>query len=279
MTPRAECPIHFGKSKWEVWESPLQDFLRRAADDGFDAVEIYLPALTVPAREVRDQTASAGLRLVAQISTDGSSPEEHLESLKQRFDDAVEAEPLMINCHTGRDHFPFGDNVRIFQKAAELAEAAGVLFVHETHRGRALFAAHVTKGYLDELPGLWLNGDFSHWFCVHESDLSDQREAVAAAVRRARSLHARVGFEQGPQLPDPFAENCLETLAKFENLWRAALENARSEGVPFFVITPEAGPPPYMPAGPTGQPPDAWEVNVRMLHHLQRLFKNPGGNL
>ena len=33
--------IVFTKSKWEMWDDPLPDFLGRAKKDGFDAVEPY----------------------------------------------------------------------------------------------------------------------------------------------------------------------------------------------------------------------------------------------
>ncbi len=37
--------IIFGKSKWEMWDDPLEVFLRRAKESGFEATEIYLGSL------------------------------------------------------------------------------------------------------------------------------------------------------------------------------------------------------------------------------------------
>lgn len=35
----------FGKSKWEMWDDPLEPFLQRVVGNGFDATEIYLDSL------------------------------------------------------------------------------------------------------------------------------------------------------------------------------------------------------------------------------------------
>ena len=43
----------FGKSKWEMWEAPLRDYIVRVARDGFSAAEIYLDGLPARARSPR----------------------------------------------------------------------------------------------------------------------------------------------------------------------------------------------------------------------------------
>lgn len=74
-------------------------------------------------------------------------------------------EPLLINCHTGRDIFSL-------------------------------------EQILNHLPELKLNLDISHWMVVHESDLSDQRHRVEKLLANVDHIHARVGFEEGPQVTD-----------------------------------------------------------------------------
>lgn len=274
--PDRELALWFGKSKWEMWDDPLEVFLQRAKRDGFDAVEVFVPAMAeTPAEAVR-LAGDHGLRFIAQIVTEGPTAEAHVESLKRRFELAMACGPLFVNSHTGKDHFSFGDNMRIFETALELAREAGVLFTHETHRGRPFFAAHETRKYLEALPELRLNADFSHWFCVHESDLSDQPAAVAAAVERASYVHARVGFEEGPQVPDPLAPEWAGTVERFMALWRRIVAARRAAGVEFLVVTPEFGPPGYMPCEPYTQRPlaDAWDVNARFLDVLKNRLQN-----
>ena len=261
----------YGKSKWEMWDSSLQTFLKRAREDGFDAVEIFIPSLAESPEEIRRQAGEHGLGLIAQIVTEGENPCRHEESLKARFEKAAACKPLFICSHTGRDHFSFEENLKIFQTASQLSAESAVPIVHETHRGRPLFSAPETRRYLEALPGLRLNADFSHWFCVHESDLSDQPGNVAAAIERTDYIHARVGFEEGPQVPDPLAPEWLETTHKFLALWRRILERRAKAGAAIQVITPEFGPVPYMPSEPYSRRPmaDAWETNVRFRDFLR----------
>lgn len=264
----------FGKSKWEMTEAPLETFLRRAKADGFDVVEIFLPALSETSDEIRELVSAHGLQLVAQIGTEGAIPADHLASLEKRFAFAAATGPLMINSHTGRDIFAFNENCRILERAIQLAKEANILMTHETHRGRATFAATETRRYLEALQNLHLTADFSHWFCVHESDLSDQPENVSLAIQRARYIHARVGFEEGPQIANPAAPEWQAMTGKFMALWRRIVDARKCESAPFLVITPEFGPPPYMPVEPfTGRPlADAWAVNAQFHIELRKLL-------
>lgn len=262
--------IIFTKSNWEMPEAPLSDFLDRAKSDGFDAVEIFLPALAENPTKIREAITQRGLRLVAQITTDGATPDAHIESLIRRFEFAAQTQPLLINCHTGRDIFSFEDNQRIFRKAAHLSEQTGVSIAHETHRSRPTFCGPETRRHLQACPDIFITADFSHWFCVHETDLSDQPENLELAIQRARHIHARVGFEEGPQIPDPEAPEWHDTVAKHIELWQRIIESRRVAGADFITITPEFGPPPYMPTIPyTAQPlADAWEINARFRERL-----------
>ena len=264
----------YAKSNWEVAHLALPAFLDRAARDGFDAAEIYLPARPEPPAEIRRLCAAAGLRLIAQIATAGPTPEDHARSLETLYARAVEAGPLLVNCQTGRDVFSFDDNVRLFAHAQDLGSSAGVPLVHETHRGRALFSAPATAAYLRAVPGLQLTADLSHWFCVHESDLADQPESLAAALAAANHIHARVGFDQGPQVGDPRGEAFVRWLGLHLDLWRRIVAARKAEGRHYLTITPEFGPAPYMPLKPIDNEPvaDAWTVNVWMRDRLTLEF-------
>jgi sugar phosphate isomerase/epimerase len=264
----------YAKANWETPQLPLPTFLERAARDGFDAVEIHLPARPESPAEIRRLCAGAGLRLIAQIATAGLAPEDHARSLETLYARAAETTPLLVNCRTGRDVFEFDDNVRLFAHAQDLAASAGVPLLHETHRGRALFSAPATAAYLRVIPALRLTADLAHWFCVHESDLSDQPEAVSAALAAAHHVHARVGFDQGPQVGDPRGEAFAPWLARHLDLWRRIVSARKAEGLPLLTITPGFGPPPYMPLRPIDDEPvaDAWAVNVWMRDRLTLEF-------
>ena len=260
------------KAHWEVAELSVRAFVERAAGAGYDGTEIYLPARPEHTSEIRALHEDAGLKIVSHIATEGATPDEHLRTLEERYRRALELQPLCVNSHTGKDHFSFGDSLRIFEAGRRLVAEHGVPLFHETLRGRALFSAPAAMEYLRVMPDLRFTADFSHWVCVHESDLSDQPEALAAAIRAAGHVHARVGFDEGPQISDPRNPVHAPWLERFTGWWKQILEKQRAEGKEWFTITPEFGPAPYMPL--TGASPepigDAWEINAWMHQYLRQ---------
>jgi sugar phosphate isomerase/epimerase len=183
-------------------------------------------------------------------------------------------QPLFVNCHTGRDIFSQEDNVGLFRFGQALSAAHGVGLAHELHRGRALFSGPETKRYLEAIPDLRLTADFSHWFCVHESDLLDQPQNTAAAAAAAVHIHARVGFREGPQLAYPLSPAGRPWLDLHMALWARIIEARKAEARPYLTITPEYGPAPYMPTCSMDDQlvADPWAVNVWMKQHLIAVF-------
>jgi sugar phosphate isomerase/epimerase len=264
------------KADCEVPDLSVAEFVARVAEVGYDGTEIYLPARRESGAEIRALHDAAGLKMVAHIATEGATPDEHLKSLEVRYLRAIETEPVFVNSHTGKDHFSYADSLRIFEAGEKLVVRHGVPLHHETHRGRALFSAPATRLFLRDLPSLRLTADFSHWTCVHESDLSDQPDALAAAMAAAGHIHARVGFDEGPQISDPRNPAHAKWLALFTSWWKRILQLRRAEGCEWFSITPEFGPPPYMPLNGRSPDPvgDAWEVNAWMRDYLRREFNS-----
>ena len=115
--------------------------------------------------------------------------------------------PSKIVAHAGRDNMSFGKTIRFFEQALRIEEELGIPIAHETHRLCPLYSPMNTMVLLRELPDLHINADFSHWCVVTESMLEDHDEALAIASRRAIHVHGRVGYENGPQVPDPRVPN------------------------------------------------------------------------
>ncbi len=266
--------IFFTKGNWELSHLTVAAFVERVAEAGYDGTEIYLPARTETTAEIRALHDAASLRMVSHIATEGPTPLDHLKSLEIHYLRAAELQPLFVNCHTGKDHFSFEDNLRLFETGEELVAKHGIPLRHETHRGKALFSAPATLAFLTQLPSLQLTADFSHWVCVHESDLADQPKALAAGILAARHVHARVGFDEGPQVSDPRNPEHAVWLERFTNWWKEILSLRRCEGAEFFTITPEFGPAPYMPLTGVSSAPvgDAWEINSWMHGYLRRMI-------
>lgn len=264
--------ILYTKSKWEVPDWSLEQYVERIKTDGFDGAELYLPDAGRSSGEIAKVLSDNGLCLVAQTSTDGNTADDHIECMKERFAFAAECKPLLVNSHTGRDIFSFEDNCRIFEAACDLADEYNLTILHELHRGRPTYNGVDTRRYLEAVPRLQLTADFSHWFCAHESDLADQQDNVNLAIERSRHIHARVGYSEGPQVIDPWAPVWWPTTLKFFDIWQRIIDYHVSIGTNCLTITPEFGPPPYMPCDPTtGEPlADAWDINTKFLETLKQ---------
>jgi sugar phosphate isomerase/epimerase len=264
----------FAKAAWELSHWPMEQFIARVTENGWDATEIYLANRPESQSEILRLHRDAGLDLIAQISTTGTTHAEHFASLREHYLNALECGSIAVNCQTGRDIFSFDDNRRLFEAAVELTEKEGIPIHHEIHRGRALFTGPLCRDFLEAIPGLRLTADVSHLFCVHESDLSDQPDAVDAIVAAADHVHARVGFAEGPQLADPRNSAYQEWVDASMNLWQRIRSRMESEGRETMTITPEFGPPPYAPLqGLTSEPvADPWEMNHWMRDEIRRRW-------
>ena len=260
----------FGKSKWEMWDDPLEDFLQRVKASGFEATEIYLGSLRESPAEIARLHTSYGLQLIGQILTQGGTYQEHMKSLETQFEFAAECNVAFINSHTGRDIFAFEENIRVFERAVQLSQSSGIPILIETHRGRPTYSAIETRKYLEAVPELRLTADFSHWMVVHESDLADQRPNLELAMARADYIHARVGYAEGPQIPDPRAPEWGHAVDRHLQLWQQIIDQHKRDGKESLYITPEFGPPAYMHTAPfTNQPVGhVWEQNVYMKELL-----------
>jgi hypothetical protein len=174
---------------------------------------------------------------------------------------------------TGKDYYSFEQNSILIKAATEISEATGVKIVHETHRGKFSFAAHVTKTYLDKIPSLQLCLDISHWCCVAETMLDDQHEAVEKAIEHTRHIHSRIGFTEGPQVMDPRAPEWNDKVEKHIKWWQKVIEKNNISGVSSTIIA-EFGPFPYLQHLPHTQMPiySQWDVNVYMMELLRKRF-------
>lgn len=266
-----EMKILFFRSTWGMETPSLEQSLRQIKQAGFDGVELGVPDELTKCAPLRRLLDELGLAVIVQQWTAGITAAEHADSFASQYERAVALQPLYVNSHTGKDFYPLKDNLVVFDRAIELERATRLPVVHETHRGRALFSTVSANALLAERPALRLTADFSHWCCVHESLLEDQAAALRRPIERSYHIHARVGYSQGPQIPDPRAPEWESTLRTHLAWWQAIVEQRRNEGCPVLPICPEFGPPPYMVTWPrTGQPiADLWEINCYMRDWLK----------
>lgn len=254
----------------------MDEFCAKAKKSGYDGIEIWWPSDANRQKEVFTALKKHQLEIGFLCGGSRSNPAAHLESYKKMINAAAhqtEQKPLYINNHTGKDYFSFDENKKFILHANEVAKHTGLKICHETHRGRMLYSAPVTKQFLQDDPSMRLTLDISHWCCVHESLLADQKETVDLALERVDHIHARIGHPEGPQVNDPRAPEWKNALAAHFAWWDTVVERKAKAGETITFLT-EFGPPDYMPTMPYTKKPlaDLWEVNVHMMQLLKDRY-------
>ncbi|MDX9957722.1 MAG: sugar phosphate isomerase/epimerase [Spirochaetia bacterium] len=262
--------------RWGSEQLAFGDFCTKAKGAGYAGVEMNLPTGEQDRTDgILDTLARHSLSFIGQHhQTHAADRVEHRKELQAHLRWLASARPLFINSQTGRDWFPFEDNLALIGAAQAVAEETGVTILHETHRGKFSFCAAATKPFLDRLADLRLSADFSHWCTVSESLLEDQEAAVSAAIEWTDHIHARVGHAEGPQVNDPRAPEWHTAFDAHLAWWDRIIQKHRERGTKTFTITTESGPFPYMPTLPwTGMPvASQWDINCYMMDFLRRRY-------
>lgn len=238
----------------------LEHYLPRWRETGYEVVESPLPSS--PDRPaLLGFLKRSGWPWIPQVfSRDfkpGGTVREHLDSLRQQIEDCLPHQPLFINAHSGSDAWSLAEAEDFFGAALEDERRFGVAVAHETHRLRCLGNPWTTRFILERFPALKLTGDFSHWVCVAERLLEDCGPIIELAARHCHHLHARVGYEEGPQVPDPRVPEWVRHLAAHEAWWDTVWTSQQQRGLAVSTLTPEFGPAPYLHTLPYTQTPVA----------------------
>jgi sugar phosphate isomerase/epimerase len=265
---------------WGYEDQDLDVMLDRIAEAGFDGVDTFLDEDPGKRARLLKGLRSRGLCLVGQqYQAAGEDFGAFKRSYLRWLETTAEAGPLLINSHTGRDYFSFSENLELVDIAQSLTERTGMTVAHETHRGRFLFAPGVAAGYFEARPAMRITADLSHWVVVSESFLEGFPGPLAEAIGRADHIHARVGYEQGPQVPDPRAPEWDYAVKPFLSWWDRIIEHRHARGEKTTTMTTEFGPVPYMHTIPFTAAPvaDLFDVNTSLMETLRARYARYGG--
>jgi hypothetical protein len=264
-----------------LWGVDLSSGLDAAAAGwraaGYEAIETSIRHVPDPSA-FRSWIKRDGWAWIAGVYTDDFRPDgsvqAHLASLREQVAECSEVAPLLINAHSGIDRWSLTEMEDFFGGALEIEREAGLPIAHETHRRRCLATPWAAQAVLARYPMLKLTADLSHWVCVTERLLEDFDDLITQVARQTWHVHARVGFEHGPQVPDPRAPEWARQVAAHEEWWTRIWASQRERGLPVSTLTPEYGPPPYLWTWPYTRAPaaDLADVCDAMAVRLRSRF-------
>lgn len=234
--------------QWGHEHLPIRQFLDKIRTNGYDGVDTWIPQNQDDKRILFDYLQKHEMHIVShQHRAAGNTFKEFKASFIENLQECAEPGPLLINSHTGRDYFSFAQNLELVDAAQEFSAKTGIRVVHETHRGRLGYSPQMTSEFFAARPDFRITADFSHWVCVTESMLENFTAILNEAITRSSYIHARVGFEQGPQVADPRAPEWTYALNKFLSWWDQIVSENAQKDCDILPVTTEFGPEPYMP--------------------------------
>lgn len=243
--------LHLLRHLWGV-TTPLPEAFATFAARGYVGVEATLrndPPL------VKSLAAAHGLQVSGMVYTAGDGADAHFDSLRMQVDRWLDLGATQINAHSAKDAWPIAQSIEFYGRCVEYERSLPIQVTHETHRGRAFFNPWATRDILAQVSGVRLCCDYSHWVCVAERLLDDCDDIFALAAMHCGHLHARVGYEQGPQVPDPSAPEYARHLEAHERWWRMIYDAQTAAGRDALTVVPEFGPPGYLHTMPhTNEP-------------------------
>jgi len=269
--------LKFFCPRWGSEALPWDDFFLKVKSAGYDGVEIGFPFTL---NENEQQEILTGLKkydleVIGQHwQTIERNFVQHQKTYEKHLLSLAKLNPLFINSQTGKDYFSTNQNLALMAISTKISDETGIKILHETHRGKWSFAAHITHQYLLNNPKIRITLDISHWFNVAESLLEDQPEAVELAIQHTDHLHARIGFQEGPQVIDPRIPANKELLDAHLMIWDKLIKSKKGSDI--FTITPEYGAPPYQLLHPQTLKPlvSQWEINLWMKEILTIRYAN-----
>lgn len=262
------------------WGFPgsIDAFCTAIKKEGYDGAEIWWPG-TDNLKEQQalfDALKKNDLQVGFLYGAWQSNPQEHLATFKKELDGITGntfQRPLYVNCHSGRDFFTYEQNKLFINYTTQKTKETGIPIYHETHRGRTMYAANITRHFIETIPELRLTFDVSHWCNVHESLLDDQQETLNLALERTEHIHSRIGHAEGPQVNDPRAPEWDNAVKAHLAWWDKVAERKKKKGETMTILT-EFGPADYLPVLPYTRQPvaDQWAINVYMMHLLRKRY-------
>eukprot|EP00548_Thalassiothrix_antarctica_P019108 CAMPEP_0194179724 /NCGR_PEP_ID=MMETSP0154-20130528/13133_1 /TAXON_ID=1049557 /ORGANISM="Thalassiothrix antarctica, Strain L6-D1" /LENGTH=305 /DNA_ID=CAMNT_0038895175 /DNA_START=20 /DNA_END=937 /DNA_ORIENTATION=- len=279
------------KTLWGIDDPISPSLFKSIKEEGYHGVEVIRLAWHMDGNDdgknLVESLNHSGLAVVCQIHTTGGflrngeyiycdeyDVDAHKKDFKKQL---IECDNLIqrvqaggfVNVHGGVDAWSLDEAIEFLTYCLkEIKETVDFQVTFETHRQRLFGNPFQTRELLSNknLGTLKLNADLSHWYCACERvfDPEEGRDAewwpnlVQQISQRCHYIHARLGWAQGPQMADPSAPECRAERERQVEVWKVLLSSMQNrEASCCCYLSPEYGPPPYMPVLPNSQQPVA----------------------
>lgn len=268
------------RTRWGT-EGSLASFAAEARWAGFSGIESPVPASPSEAEELEAVRETTGMPWIAEIVTGGGyvprrglGLRDHIEDLRSSLRACARFDPIRVNCIGGLDAWTDSEVLRFLDAGMNMAAIFKLDLCFETHRSRCLFNPWRCQQIVDELPEIRLTADLSHWCVVAERLMDTELLTLQHIAPKVRHIHARVGYDQGPQVPHPAAPEYAEALASHQRCWEVFWTAQKCAGAAHTTMTPEFGPDGYLHQLPFTCAPvaDLWEINRWMAAEEMRHF-------
>ena len=250
----------FYKTLWGMSGS-LDDKLAKIKAAGYDGFEEWI----APHATLRPAIERAGIAYLGMVQ--GNTPDQFKHDLGEAYDCGV----AKVTVHMGAAYWTEDQMAAFLEKALKIIEDVPFQVNFETHRGRAFYEPLHTARLLQRFDKLYLVADLSHWAVVTESLLGNFKEQMDLVFKRTRHIHARIGHEEGPQVPDPRVAQWKSQADAHFAWWDAIRAEHLKRGEKEITVDPEFGPPNYMWTTPADGKPtaDLWDVSLWMRDALK----------
>ncbi len=256
--------------------------VKRAKEQGYDGIEGPVPETIHETEQFAELLRQYGLLYIAEVATTGSyvpdrrlSVEDHLIYLEDRIDRLKTLQPEFITCLGGCDAWSESDSITFLTTAMDIVAKNNMDISFETHRGRIFFNPWITERIVNKIPSIKLTCDFSHWSVVCEGLQETEEDIIKSLLPNAWHIHGRVGYDQGPQIPDPRTPLFKDDQEKYAEWWSWIWHEHHKQSRKFTTLTPEFGADRYEYFDPVDGRPlvDVDVINQWMADSMKQRFE------
>lgn len=235
------------KTLWG-FNGPYSDAVRVAIEQGYDGVEGPVPETREETEQFSELLKQNDLHYIAEVATTGTyvpdrklTVDDHLVYLKNKIDCLKILQPEFITCLGGCDAWSESNSILFLREAMVIAADIDLDISFETHRGRIFFNPWVTERIVKKIPDIKLTCDFSHWCVVCEGLQETEFDLIKTLLPSAWHIHGRVGYDHGPQVPDPRRQLYKNDLEKHYEWWQWIWSEHQQQNKNITTVTPEFG--------------------------------------